>query len=284
MGAINNQRKEFYTIGYGKLNKGRGETRQSFDTVYGNLTGISFRNANINGEEIPVIDFNFRDGDELFCISERKYSGNCNQIVRTLVNIPDFNAGQVYVSAWQKTGKDGRTYTNISVRFKKNGEHDFTKIEWADLPDIETVKGPNGEVFKSTVKRDKAVDDLINNIMGRLDKPQELEDLPEGNEGDPDPRPTFVDADAYGRPGAQQPGYAPQGQGYGQQGPGYAQQGPGYAPQGPGFGPQGPGYAQPGQGYGQQGPAYGQGYGQQGPAAPAYPAQPGGGYNNGGRF
>ena len=252
MGAINSQRRDYYTIGYGKLNKGRGNERQQFDTVFGTLVGLNVRKGNVNGEEKEFVDFNFQDGNELFCVSSELYGNNCNQIIRSLVNIPDYSAGQVYISAWG-VEKNGRTYTNISVKFKKPGDTQPQRLEWADIPEIENITLPTGELFKSSKKRNEAVLHYIDVIKSKFGAAGNGlgpdDDLPADGDVDPQPAAGFVDQPRY------QGGAAPQG---GYQGPQYPGQ---PAPQG-GYqggyqGPQYPGQPAPQGGY--QG-----GYGQNG--------------------
>lgn len=267
MGAINSQRKDYYKIGFGKLNKGRGDQRQQFETVFGYFTGIHVRDANVNGETKRFVDFDFRDGNEYFCVSSELYGNNTDTIIRSIVSIPDYNAGMVYISAWP-VDKNGRTYTNVSVKFKGQNDNSPQRLEWAPLPDWQegTIQ-QTGETFKSRKARNEAIDKYIEQIKARLNSGSQQgqdyveEDLPEG---DPDPvgAPDPGFAPEHGRYPQQQGGYYP-GQGAPQQYPGGGLQGGypqgGYPQQQP-YGPQGGYPSYPGEGYGPQGGYNGGGY------------------------
>lgn len=275
MGAIvsngGSANKDFYTIAFGKLNKGRGEQRQQFETVYGRLIGISIRNRDskdANGNILDTkrfLDLDFRDGNEFFCISGELYGSNMNRVLQFLVPIQDFMAGDVYVSAWPSRNINPQTnqpYTNVSVRFKGPADAEPQKIEKVDLPGIEEVYIPQtGETVKSRKRMMETVDGFIRDLQARLaPKPgfapeDQEEDMPEDTV-DPRPQAGYQPQGGYGpQPGYQGQGYQPQ-VGNGAQS-GY--QGGGFAPQQGQQGQQYPGYPQHGNGY--QGGGYqGNGY------------------------
>lgn len=161
MATYNNVKKTYYTLAYGKLKRfeGNGVTSE-FDGVDGIVTGITERMRAVNGEDKTFIDVNFKDGQEVFCISCEKYNNNGNTILRCLANVTDFTK-KILVEAWQ-TEKNGRSYTNISV--KQDGQ----RVHWVDIPEIESFQLPTGEVVKSPKKRNEFIDNLIVEINARI--------------------------------------------------------------------------------------------------------------------
>ena len=257
---------------------------EQFDSVYGQLIGIKprkFDKKDSNGQVIETreyVDFNFRDGNEFFTISGGLRSMPMERIVQKLAVIQNIANGLVYVYAWpaDKTGLNGKPFTNIAVRFQGPNDAEPQKIETsAELPKFET-QVISGQTFKITKPHYDAVDRLIAEINSRLGTQAAVA---------PDGEPVQEDMpEAISDP---QPGFAPSQGGYAQ-----PQQRPAYgAPQGGYPAPQGgqsPYGAQPAP-YGGQ-PAYPQGGGYPGPqggyppyGAPAAGGYQGGGYNGGTR-
>lgn len=163
MGAYNRTKRTYYTIGYGKFrHKETNGEIQEYDVIDGILDGIQVRKHEISsGEEKTFVDFQFKDGDEIFIISCEKYGTNCNTILRCLPNIPDFKQ-KIVLEAWQGEGKDGKTHTNLTIRQNED------KIQWVEIPEKEKFRLPNGEVVLSSKAREAYLDGIIKQINERL--------------------------------------------------------------------------------------------------------------------
>ena len=153
MATYTHTKKSYYTLAYGKLKHFEKDGGTSeYDGIDGIFTGVTERTREVNGEKKVFIDINFRDGNEDFCISCEKYNNNGNTILRCLKNAN--LSVKVLIETWQ-TEKNGRSYTNISV--KQEGK----RVPWIDIPEIETFDLPTGERAKSPKKRNAFIDNLI---------------------------------------------------------------------------------------------------------------------------
>ena len=161
MATYNNTKKTYYTIARGKFKRYEGDGQiAEFTGIDGILQDIVERKRAINGEEKVFTDFHFVDGTDNFVVSCEKFGANSNTIVRCLANIKDFSH-KILLEVWQTT-KNDKTYTNISV--KQDGQ----RIQWCDIPPVETFQIETGETVKSTKKREAFLAQIIADVKARL--------------------------------------------------------------------------------------------------------------------
>lgn len=157
-------KKTYYTIAYGNIRRYESDgTTSEFSGIDGVFRGVTERTREVSGEKKLFVDFNFVDGNDNFCISCEKFSGTCNSLARTLVNIPDFSK-KVLIETWSRED-NGRTYTNVSVK------QDGNRISWVDIPAIETFQIQTGETVKSTKKRDDYIESLLEVLNKSVNAP-----------------------------------------------------------------------------------------------------------------
>lgn len=255
MAFFTQNRSQLISVANGQVRRhlGDGNLEIVGNGFEGILVKIEKKEVEIRGEQTPKIFFTFRDGHEEFRLSTILYDGLCNEIARTLPNVPDFSKKLTF-TFWEKVAANGKKYTNLSIT------QDGKRIPWSDMPQPEKFERGN-EVYTSYGKRNDFVLKALLSVQEKLKaiNPDVQEpadgDMPDDVYEDPMNAPTAPMAGApYGAPAAPyggQPGVPYMGQPAGQY-PGYAGQpvgGPYYPAQAP-YGPQNGG---PQGGYGQGG-------------------------------
>ena len=288
------KRSQFISVAFAQVRRyiAKGKYEVIGDAFEGVLVNIEKRDVLVEGEPKPKIYFTFRDGHEEFRLSTNLFDSLCNDIARTLPNVPDLSK-KLNFKFKLNIGANGKKYTNLTIL---QGEQ---RIPWSDMPQPEKFQRGD-EVFTSFVKRNDFVLKALLSVQEKLKTINPDPDVQEIADGDmPDDvyedsvnAPTAPMSGApYGAPAAPyggQPGVPYMGQPAGQF-PGYAGQpvsGPYYPAQAP-YGPQNGG---PQAHYGPENGGPQAPYGPQngGPQAPYGPQNggPQGGYGqgeNGGR-
>lgn len=255
MAFFTQNRSQIISVAYGQVRRhlGNGNLEIVGDGFEGVLVNIEKREVQIKGNPTSKIFFTFRDGHEEFRLSTILFDGLCNEIARTLPNVPDLSKKLTFKFRMREADNK-KTYTNVTI------EQDGKRIPWSDMPQPEKFERGN-EVYTSFEKRKDFVLKALLSVQEKLKaiNPDEQEpadaDMPVDVYEESENAPTAPMAGApYGAPAAPyggQPGVPYMGQPAGQY-PGYAGQpvgGPYYPAQAP-YGPQNGG---PQGGYGQGG-------------------------------
>ena len=161
-GLGNNERRFFLGIANGKVTyrPAKDAEVQNFDYVEGRITGISRRDATINGQAMKFYEFGIENGGEKYVLSVLMDSSVARGIILPLASVQDFAGLSFRISPWLKDA-----YTNVSVY--ANGQKLNWGIDPKDLPPVEKVTVGMKEYTDDT-KRIQLVESLVDQINERI--------------------------------------------------------------------------------------------------------------------
>lgn len=161
-GLGNNERKYFLGIANGKVTyrPAKDAEVQTFDFVEGRITGISRRDATINGKPMKFYEFSIENGGEKYVLSLLMDSSVARGIILPLASVQNFAGLSFRISPWLKDA-----YTNVSVY--ANGQKLNWGIDPKDLPPIKTVQVGLKEYTDDT-ERIQLIESLVDQINERI--------------------------------------------------------------------------------------------------------------------